>query len=359
MGDEHQFQRLLLRYEGKTMSKSKKRLTINDIAKLAGVSPTAVSFVINGRDGVSMSTRDKVNAVIKATGFHPNASSRRLSFQKSFNIALVYPSSASPFSDLYYYEIARGLTEKMSEEDYNVVFARLDAREGSYSLPKILQHRDADGAILLQDIDSAILADIDSLEIPYVLIDIHTPDHVHTHVSVDSEKSIYTATKHLINHGHEKIAFLGSDWLPSYYLQCLTGYQKALEEDNLPIQPAWLQKGANNKQDTETCINSILSCRTIPTAICCMGDIHAIDAINAVKAKGMSVPNDISFVSIDDILLSRYIEPPLTTVSYDKQRMGQIAAELLIKKIADEVVDSVIVDSDMIIERQSVKTLIK
>ena len=341
----------------KKTSVGPKRLTIDDIAKMSGVSPTAVSFVLNGKNGISAATREKVSEVIKATGFRPNASSRRLSFQKSFNIALIYPSSASPFSDLYYYEISRGLTERLSEADYNVVFTHLKSSGKSDALPRILLQRDADGAILLQDMDASLLSEIDNLGIPFVMIDIHTPDRTHTHVSVDSEKSIYVAVKYLIAHGHTRIAFCGSDWLPSYYLQCLTGYQNALAEHNLPIQPAWIQKGANDRQGTEDCIDNILSCAEIPTAVCCVGDIHAIDAINAAKARGLSVPADLSFISIDDILLSRYIDPPLTTVGFDKPRMGQVAAELLLAKMTGAAVESVIVDSDQIIERKSVRSL--
>ncbi len=334
-----------------------KRLTIDDIAKLAGVSPTAVSFVLNGKDGIGPATRDKVLGVIAATGFRPNASSRRLALKKSFNIALVYPSTASPFSDLYYYEIVRGLTEKFSEEDYNVVFASLKPTTTSNRLPRILLERDADGVILLQDIDPAILKDIDELKIPYVLIDLHVPDTVHTHVSVDSEQSIYVAVKYLINHGHQDIAFCGSDFLPSYYLQCLTGYQKALSEDNLPIQAAWIQKSANDTESTIFCIRNILDCHKKPTAICCVGDIHAIDAMSEIQSRGLSVPEDISLISIDDILLSRYVNPPLTTVSYDKMNMGKTAAELLLAKISGNKVNSIIVNSDSIIERKSVKFL--
>ncbi len=339
------------------MSISTKRLTIDDIAKMAGVSPTAVSFVLNGKDGISDATREKVREVIKATGFHPNASSRKLSLKKSFNIALIYPSSASPFSDLYYYEISRGLTERLSEADYNVVFTHLKTSGDGDMLPRILLQRDADGAILLQDMEPSLLSEIDNLGIPFVMIDIHKPDRTHTHVSVDSEKSIYVAVNHLIAHGHTRIAFCGSDWLPSYYLQCLTGYQNALAESNLSIQPAWIQKNANDKQGTIDCLDNILACKEKPTAICFVGDIHAIDAMNELKTRGMSVPEDLSFISIDDILLSRYVDPPLTTIGFDKLRMGQIAADMLLEKIAGKKVESVIVASDQIMERKSVMDL--
>jgi LacI family transcriptional regulator len=337
--------------------KDPKRLTIADIARLSGVSPTAVSFVMNGREGVSEATRVKVNSFIEATGFRPNASSRRLSCKKSFNIAILYPPSASPFTDLYYFEVARGLTEKLSQEGFNVVVTSLDNSRDGITLPRILLHRDADGVVVLQDVDPSVLSGIDGLGIPYVLVDIHVQDRIHTHVSVDSEISIHTAMNYLIAHGHERIAFLGSDWLSSYYMQCVTGYRKALDERNLPIQPAWLQKDAFDTQHTEACMDAILSCPDRPSAVCCMGDMLAIDAMDLVKRRGLSIPEDLSFISIDDIILSRYVDPPLTTIVYDKLAMGRTAAELLLSKIAGNPVDSAILESGAIVERKTVKTI--
>lgn len=339
------------------MIKKKGKLTIKDIAKIANVSPTAVSFVINGKQGVSDVTRDKVKAVIAATNYQPNQSSLRLSYQKSFNIALVYPPSASPFSDLYYYEIARGLTNQLSEAGYNVVLANMIQKGKEFHLPRILTSNDADGIILLQDMDSASLSRIEDLDIPFVMIDIHKSDRYHTHVSVDSEKSIYTVVKYLINKGHKKIAFLGSDWLPEYYLQCFAGYRKAIAESGLPILPCWMQKTTDGIAGTKNCITNLLSCPDRPTAVCCMGDVYAIEAIRLIKSYGHSVPDDFSIISIDDILLSTYIDPPLTTIQYDKENMGKIAADLLLSKMNGHSVDSVIVMSDRIIERQSVKNI--
>lgn len=339
------------------MIKKPQKLTIKDIARLANVSPTAVSFVLNGKDGVSTATREKVHAVIAATNYRPNPSSLRLSYRKSFNIALVYPPSASPFADLYYYEIARGLTDQLSAAGYNVVFAKMQSTGKDHNLPRILASNDADGIILLQDMDPASLSRIESLDIPFVMVDIHKPDLVHTHVSVDSEKSINAVVQYLINQGHTKIAFLGSDWLPGYYLQCLAGYQSALATNGLPIQAGWLQKSANSQVETAVCISRLLKCTEKPTAICCMGDAYAVDAIKFIKESGLSVPKDISIISIDDILLSQYIDPPLTTVRYDKEEMGQIAARLLLDKMAGKPVESVIVNSECIVERQSVRAL--
>lgn len=339
------------------MNKTAKRMTIGDIAKIAGVSPTAVSFVINNHGGIGKETREKIKAVIEATGFEPNMSSRRLSSHKSFNIALVYPATASPFSDFFYYEIARGLTERFSEEDYNVVFSRLPIGKEMQSLPNIIRRRDADGAVFFQDTDTAILSRMDETGIPYVLVDLHTPDKTHTHISVDSEQSIYTAVSYLISNGHTRIALLGSDWLYSYFVQCLAGYQRALEEYGLTIYPTWLQRGANNEQGTRECMNTILAAPVKPTAICCMGDIHAMTAINFAKTKGLQIPDELSFISIDDIILSQFIDPPLTTIGYDKRRMGLIAAELLLRKISGNDAESVIVDSTTVIERNSVKPL--
>lgn len=339
------------------MEKVLKRNTIKDIAKIAGVSPAAVSFVINDREGVSEATREKIKSIIKATGFQPNTSSRRLSSQKSFNIALVYPITASPFSDFFYNEIVKGLIDRFSKEDYNVVLSRLRMKDDKHLLPNIIKRRDADGTIFLQDIDPVILSRMDETGIPYVLVDVHTLDYTHRHVSVDSEQSIYTAVNYLISQGHTKIGLLGTDWLHSYYMQCFTGYQRALEEHRLTMHPTWLQKNAKSKESIEKCMDNILSASIRPTAICCMGDIYAIQAMHYAKAQGLDIPEDLSFISIDDIILSRYVEPALTTIGYDKQQMGEIAAELLLNKIKGNETQSVIVKSDTIIERMSVKQI--
>lgn len=334
------------------------KLTIKEIARMAGVSPTAVSFVINNKSGVSENTRKKVNEVIKRTNFIPNLNSKRLFFRKSYNISLVIKQTSSPFSDLFYLEITKGVLEKSKEYGYNIVFSDIPIVQGNVQLPEIIKQSDADGIIFFQDTENVILNNIENLNIPYVVVDAHVANADFTFINADSELSAYTATKYLIGQGHKDIAFIGSSYIPEYHYQTFTGFKNALGEVNIPIQSGWIQSQAIDEISAYNCMAKILECgsgsKSTPTAVFCAGDIFAIAAIRCARDRGFKVPEDISFIGIDDILLSRYIEPSLTTIKIDKIQMGILAMELLVKKINGDIVKSVIVESDNIILRNSV-----
>lgn len=167
------------------------------------------------------------------------------------------------------------------------------------------------------------------------------------------------AMQHLLSHGHSKIAFWGSDELPNYYIRCFTGYQRSMSEAKLIMQPEWLQTSANGPSNTSAAVDRLLDCAVPPTAVCCMSDLAAIYGISRVQERGLSVPKDLSFISIDDILLSRYITPPLTSVSYDKSAMGRTAAKLLLSKIAGEPVQSKTISKLTLAERRSVRSIVE
>ena len=330
------------------------KLTIREIAKMAGVSPTAVSFVINNKDGVSEETRRIVNEVIQRTNFKPNVNSRRLFFKKSFNISIVIKQTSSPFNDLFYFEIAKGLLEKSKEYGYNIVFTDISIEKNEVILPDIIELKDTDGIIFLQDTEKAILNEVNRHNIPYVIIDAHTMISDCTCINADYELSSYVATKYLIDNGHRDIGYIGASYIQDFYLQSFTGFKNALAESNLSIQPAWLQVKAIDEDTSYACMEVILNNPSIPTAIFCPADLFAIGAARCAKQRGFKIPEDISFVSIDDILLSRYFEPKLTTIKIDKEKMGRLAMELIVRKIDGEDVDSIVIESDNLVVRDSV-----
>jgi len=333
------------------------KLTIKEIAKLAGVSPTAVSFVLNNKKGVSEKTRKKVREVIEKTNFVPSLNSRRLFFKKSYNISLVIQQSSSPFSDLFYYEITNGILEKSKEFGYNIVFTDISMKGNSMEIPNIIKYKDTDGIIFYQDTERAILREVDKLNIPYVIVDAHSTSSDFTSINADSELLSYTATKFLIERGHVDIALISSSYIPEYYIQIFTGYKNALEEVRVSISPYWIQNNAFNELSAYNCMENILKNALKPSAVFCAGDIFAIGAIRCAKDKGYRVPEDISFIGVDDIILSRYIEPALTTIRIDKALMGRLAMDLLVKKINGESVESIILESDNIVVRNSVKNM--
>ena len=333
------------------------KLTIKDIAKMAGISTTVVSFVINNKPGVNEETRRKVNEVIQKTNFKPSVNSRRLVYQKSFNISIVLRKDSSPFSNLFYFEIAQGLLEKSKEFGYNIVFTDISEDHGKIILPEIIDQKDTDGIIFLQDTEATILNEMDQRGIPYIVVDSHSNNNHYPCISANYELSAFTATKYLLENGHKDIAFICSSFISNFYTQVFSGFKRALESYNISIPSSWIQMEASDEASAYQCMKDILSKNGHPTAAFCAADMYAIGAVKCAKDMGYQVPADISFTSIDDILLARYIEPALTTVRIDKVMMGSLAMELLVKKINGEPIESLTVDSDNLIVRNSVKKL--
>ena len=325
---------------------------------MAGVSPSAVSFVINGRPGVSGETRLKIKKIIEKTGFQPNVSASRLVFKRSFNIALDMHTVGNSLDDLFYVSILRGLLVQSKKYGYNIVFAEIDEVNGSAVLPNIIRNHDTDGIIFMQSPSAAVLAALGSLDIPFVAVDAHERDVPYTCVYVDYELASYASTSCLIENGHRKIAFISKGSVPHFYLQTFHGFCRALEKHEISIPPDWIQVTATDEASGYTCMENILSGKNIPTAVFCAVDSFAFGAMKCAQNHGYNVPEDISFSGVDNIFISDYFKPSLTTVLIDKEQIGALAMDLIVEKIAGREVQSVTVPSDKLVIRDSVKKII-
>ena len=333
---------------------AQQRATIKDVAKLAQVSPSAVSMVLNGRDGLSEATKEKILLTIKEMNYHPSAASQRLVHRKSFNIAFIYPVEMSPFSDFFYNEVAGGLVEELTKHQFNVVFVPLLLSGGNYEVPDIIKKQDADAAIFLHDAPATILATLDELELPYVLLDWQSETKGRANIDFDNKQSAYRAAKYLIQKGHTQIAFFGSDRQPQFYLRCFAGYQRALDEAKLPIYAGWIQDSVCDVRSAAVSIKKLMGMQPQPTAVCCTNDRCAVYALKAATMLEIPVPGKLSFIGKDDISLSSFIYPGLTTVSYDNKKIGKETAQLLLKMLDGKTVGNVIMGGGAIIERESV-----
>ena len=338
-----------------------KTLTIHDIARIADVSPTTVSFVMNDKNGISDETRKRVLDVIEKTGFTPNAHTRRLNLGKSFNVSVVMQSQASGLMDLYYLDIIFGILQESKTLGYSVLFATLDNEEDQTILLRTINDKSTDGLIFFMDLDPHTLWFVKESRIPFMVVDSHlTDDDIYPQLRVDYKKISYMATDYLIKSGHERIAFISRKQSPNYYTITFEGYKNALVQSGLHLEPSWIQPDAFDEESAYKCMNNILSSNSDrPTAVFCAGDIYAIGAMKCAKEHGLSIPDDISFIGIDDIIVSSYIEPALTTVSVNEKEMGQktmrMMFDILNNNIQTPATNSIENMNGVIIERGSVR----
>ena len=305
------------------------KITIKKIAELAGVSVSAVSFVLNNKKGVSEETRQRVLNIINELDYTPNVNSRRLILQRSFNLIVCLDDRVSTIDNFFYTEILSAIISKGEKLGYSIVLSKSSSEDIRARFEQNLSQSNADGIIFLQDISEKLQKSIEGYKIPYIVVDSHDTSSSYHCITSDAENASYTATKYLVDNGHRKIAFIGMNRVPSFYSNTFSGYKRALEETDITVQEDWIQPDAFDEESSTKCMMRILKSENCPTAVFCASDLLAIGAMKAATEAGYRIPEDISFIGMDDIVLSRYCSPTLTTMHIDKYKMGKMAVEIL------------------------------
>lgn len=333
-------------------------LTIRDIARMAGVSTTAVSFVLNNRSGVSDATREKVQEIIRRTGFTPNVHTRRLNLGKSFTIHVVLRQHSYSLYNQFVMETLSGIFKASKSLGYSLMFTFVDDEMNCEQVIDSVRSKDCDGVILDQVADPSLISLLQREEIPFVCVDAHIKkDGSLPLVDVDYYDAAYQATIYLVSCGHKEIGFIGPDSPAEYYVSTFGGYTAALKDSNLVCVPAWMSEISYSEQSVEDCIDKLLQQEHLPTAFLCAGDAFAVDAVRCAKVRGLRIPEDISIISLDDLLVSRYLDPPLSTMTFDKELLGEKAMQLLYQIIQGQEHEKVNLIKTTPIERSSVKKL--
>ncbi len=330
------------------------RITIRDIARKAGVSPTAVSFVLNNRPGVSAETRERVQRIIEQEGFTPNRTSRRLALNKSYNIAFLFDEAASPFSNMFYWGLAGNVLGYCNANGYNLVLAEV---EDDNHVPEIIREQDVDGVLCFQRVSAKVREVLLNQDIPYVIVDSHEERQRTEEVSIyaDYVESVQTAFRFLYEQGMREIALIVSSYVPGYHHDICEGYRESLSAYGLAFREEYLRSDAKDAETGYECMKCLLSGPARPDAVICAGDIFAIGAILCARDAGLRVPEDISLISIDDLPISRYIDPPLTAVHIDQREMGVMGITELLGMIGGQEGASHRIISNRLIVRRSVR----
>jgi LacI family transcriptional regulator len=308
-------------------------VTIVDVARLSGVSIKQVSRVINHEDRVARATRARVLQAVGELGFVPNVWARRLARGYSNLIGLCMYSATPDWIMV----VLNSMIDVADCNDYRVAVYRfnpLDTTKVREMLAWSAQ-RHIDGLILTPPIDSSeeLVEGLTALNFPFVQIAPHNRGSGGSWVATSDEPGSYDATRHLLQLGHTRIAFIQgpSDHLASW--DRLHGYQRALREEGIDPDPGLVRCG---DWSFETGIDSTRQLMSMPeraTAIVCSGDQIAAGAIHAVRESGLDCPADVSVTGFNDIELAQQIWPPLTTVRQPVYEIATTAMTLLIEKL--------------------------
>ena len=317
------------------MKTKSSRLTIEEIAKMAGVSKTTISRVINKKPDVHPDTRKKILEIIEENGYHPNLFATGKTSQKINHIGLIIPYTVeSIFSNQFFVDVLSGILNEVEKRGFYLLICYVHKT----NYVEIYNQKRVEGFVLMSPdaLHRSIIHELQSVNIPFVSTSklLNEPDILF--VDIDNIKGARLAVEHLLSLGHKKIAFIGKPTLTSNY-ERLSGYKQTLLENNIQIDDEYIQTIENSSiQSGYEKMMSLMELENPPTAIFSACDIMAFGAEKAVQERGKKVPEDISIIGFDDISLSQYMTPPLTTIRQPSIEKGAIAASLLIDSLAEE-----------------------
>lgn len=309
---------------------------LKEIAVQLGVSSATVSRALNNKPGVNPDIRLKIHQAASQLGYAPHSAARALATASQRTIGFLSLDREMPLAyDPFFQHVMRGAEQELARLGFYLVISTVepDFLERPEDLPLIMERR-VDGLILPSAFFPASFPKaIFKMGIPLVLIDNLITDPMIDSVLVYDEEAGYEATLHLIEHGHEKIAFLGG---PCHYVSCRhrsAGYRRAMEDAGLSV--LMIQQPDTNLTTGAAAMSELLSTHPEVTAIFTANDIMAIGALRVAQAAGRTVPGDLAAIGVDDIDLAAHTIPALSTMRIPKRRLGSLAARRIVQFLTD------------------------
>jgi len=308
-----------------------KYITLKMVAERAGVSVNTASRAINNKPDISKETKKRILQIAKELGYIRNAAAVALRTKKTGTIGAVIADNRNPF----YAEVLNGIEEAAREKNYHIILANTqrDYQKEEEVINLLLAKR-VDGLLItpVQDRDDDIKNLIDA-NIPFVVVGRDFENIEVDAVYNDEVKGGFLATEYLIKKGHKKIASINGFLHKSPAKGRLEGYKKALKKYGIPFDDALVTVGDIDVKDGYERTKQLLEKGLNFTAIFAYNDMMAFGAMQAIKEKGLRIPEDIGLVGYDDIPFASLISPPLTTIRLKKQDLGVESVKLLLSRI--------------------------
>ncbi|MCZ4293396.1 substrate-binding domain-containing protein [Vibrio sinaloensis] len=331
--------------------------TMKDIARLAGVSTSTVSHVINKSRYVSEEISLRVNSAAQQLNYRPSALARSLKVNRTKTIGMLVTTSTNPF----FGEVVKGVERSCYQQGYNLILCNTegDHERMRESINTLLQKR-VDGLILMcSSLEGERIEVFEQYpDIPVVVMDWGPMLFTSDKIQDNSLRGGYLAAKHLIDSGHTEIGCITGPLVKHQALMRYEGYKRALNESGLDFNANWIIEADFECEGGFEAFNKMLAKGRLPSAIFVCNDMMAMGVINAANAKGIRIPEDISIIGYDDIHIAKFMSPSLTTIHQPKYRLGKAAVEALLNRLEKGATDAQVVQLEpTLVERATVQNI--
>ncbi len=339
-------------------------VTIKDVAKKANVSIATVSLVIHNNKRISNTTRNKVLKAIKGLNYHPSRSAKGLVTKKTGNIGFILTDDHFLKTEPFYTKIFLGTEFVARNTDYYVLLSTVDRNYNSNPvMPRFIMEKSVDGVIVAGSVPDLFTDELLAYNIPIVFIDYYPKDGEHNVVLIDNQRGGYIATKHLIELGHRRIAFIGGDIKHPSISDRLVGYKQALEYYGIEIDSRFIitDEDYPARQNGYSAAIKLFSNCSDCTAVFACNDAMAIGFMQYCSDNNIKIPDDISLIGFDDVEADLLLNPPLTTMHVPKDDLGIEAMNLIVSILSSPATNQtkkILVPVELI-KRESTKELKK
>ncbi|HTV15253.1 MAG TPA: LacI family DNA-binding transcriptional regulator [Acidobacteriaceae bacterium] len=300
-------------------------MNIREVARLAKVSTATVSRTINGSDKVTPKTRERVQRAIEELRFYPNTWARALGSGRSSLYGLIISDITNPF----FPELVKSFEDMAVQHGQEVLVANTsyDPARMEVCVSRMLQRKVDGVAIMTSEMDERLITEFESRGIPLVFLDTGLVHALASNILVDYAAGVDAALEHITGLGHERIAFIaGPSTLRSARIR-REAYTRFMEERNLG--PAIVEQGNHQVMGGHEAMERLLDAKPRPTAVLASNDMTAIGALGAIHERGLRVPGEISIAGFDDIAISAFTHPALTTVRLSREEIARLAFRAL------------------------------
>ena len=332
--------------------------TMKDIAKLAGVSTSTVSHVINKTRFVSEEISERVNNAAKELNYYaPSALARSLKVNRTKTIGMLVTTSTNPF----FGEVVKGVERSCYQKGYSLILCNTegDNERMRESINTLLQKR-VDGLILMCSSLEGERIDVFERypDIPVVVMDWGPMLFTSDKIQDNSLRGGYLAAKYLIDCGHKEVGCITGPLIKHQAQMRYEGYKRAMLEAELEFNANWIVESDFECEGGYQAFKKMVERGPLPSSIFVSNDMMAMGVINAANELGIQIPEQLSIIGYDDIHIAKFMSPSLTTIHQPKYRLGQAAVETLLRKLDEKFVEAQVVQLEpTLVERNSVKCL--
>ena len=312
-------------------------VTLKDIANKTEFDVSTVSRVLNGyaeKHGISESTQDLILRVADDLGYRPNKLARGLRTKETKNIGIILPDISNPF----FATITRHVQETLSKHGYSLIVNNSGGdTESEMEYINLMSSWDVDGLIIIPSGESADnIRKLYRKEEIFIFLDRYIEGFEVPSVTIDNYKGALDATNYLIEKGHRRIGLAQGLEGTSTNKKRLAGYKEALRRHKIDFDENLVRGESFGKESGYRSSSKLFEMSNPPTAILALSDMITLGVLRAVDERDLSIPDDISIISFDDIQFASFIESPLTAISQPTEEMGVKGAELILDVLNDE-----------------------